>query len=229
MTRLVTRWLGGALLALVLGLMLAGGARAASFVVNSSADPGDGVCDASNCTLREAIAAANANGESDTITFDLDADDREILLGGTRLEIANDAADPDLTIDGAGAPDVTVDGGGNSQVFSVHVGANATLRGLVITGGITIDPDGTNSDGDGGGILNRGTLTIDRSTITENFSDRDGGGVSNIESGTLTITDSTISDNRADNGGGGIHNFATLTVTGSRLPATDPGPRAAAS
>ncbi len=43
---------------------------AATFTVNSTADPGDGICNAANCTLREAIIAANANGASkDTIAF----------------------------------------------------------------------------------------------------------------------------------------------------------------
>jgi len=41
-------------------------AFASNFVVNSAADTNDGVCDVTNCTLREAIANANPN---DTITF----------------------------------------------------------------------------------------------------------------------------------------------------------------
>ncbi|HNO93687.1 MAG TPA: CSLREA domain-containing protein, partial [Anaerolineales bacterium] len=48
-------------------------AHAASFVVNTNADTNDGTCDAANCTLREAINAANANGFGlDTITFAAD-------------------------------------------------------------------------------------------------------------------------------------------------------------
>ena len=31
------------------------------FIVNSTADSGDGICNAAECTLREAIVAANAN------------------------------------------------------------------------------------------------------------------------------------------------------------------------
>ena len=64
-----------AVLALVLmGLLLALGTRpaqAADLTVNSTADPGDGTCDAAECTLREAIGQANLNGQPDTITFDL--------------------------------------------------------------------------------------------------------------------------------------------------------------
>jgi CSLREA domain-containing protein len=49
-------------------LIFVSSAHAATFAVNSPADPGDGVCDAT-CTLRDAIIAANANAGSDTIDF----------------------------------------------------------------------------------------------------------------------------------------------------------------
>ena len=44
-------------------------AQAATFTVTSGADTGGVVCGAS-CTLRQAIAAANAAGGADTIMFD---------------------------------------------------------------------------------------------------------------------------------------------------------------
>lgn len=43
-------------------------AQAATYFVNSTADPGDGVCDAS-CTLRDAILATNAGPGQDKIDF----------------------------------------------------------------------------------------------------------------------------------------------------------------
>lgn len=42
-----------------------------ALVVNSVADPGDGVCTGAECTLHEALAAANARSGADTITFDI--------------------------------------------------------------------------------------------------------------------------------------------------------------
>lgn len=42
-----------------------------TFVVNSVADPGTGTCDLTECTLREAIVAANANSGADTIEFNI--------------------------------------------------------------------------------------------------------------------------------------------------------------
>ena len=209
MTTSMTRRLGGGLLALALGLILPVSALAANFVVNSSADPGDGVCDATECMLREAIAAANGNGESDTITFDLAADDRVILLGGTVLTIGNDTADPDLTIDGDGSPGITVNAGGSSGVFSIASGADATLRGLVI-------PGGNARNQEGGGIRNEGTLTVANSTISGNRGADAGGGIFN--DGTLTVEDNTISGNSVSSGsGGGIENSGTLTVTNSTI------------
>lgn len=43
----------------------------ATFTVNSTNDPGNGTCDAIECTLREAITAANNSPGSDDITFNI--------------------------------------------------------------------------------------------------------------------------------------------------------------
>src|SRR5215207_4971717 len=42
-----------------------------TFTVNSTVDPGTGGCDATECTLREAIIAANSTPGADTINFDI--------------------------------------------------------------------------------------------------------------------------------------------------------------
>src|SRR5687768_14245848 len=42
-----------------------------TFTVNSNADPGNGTCDSGECTLREAISAANLNLGLDTIAFSI--------------------------------------------------------------------------------------------------------------------------------------------------------------
>ena len=96
-----------------------------------------------------------------------------------------------------------------------------------------------NFGGDIGGILNLGTATIEKSTITQS-----GSGIGNGPSATLTLTDSTVSgnhedpvygagivndgsalilrstiaNNSSDNaGGGGIGNTGTLTVVESTI------------
>jgi len=56
-------------------------AAAASFVVNTDDDLDDGLCDASHCSLREAINAANQNPGADTISFSaLDATSTEVKI-----------------------------------------------------------------------------------------------------------------------------------------------------
>lgn len=67
------------LLAMSFFLVLAQNANAATYTVNSTADVDDGACvhpfvdAATDCTLEEAIDAANANAGADTITFSIDA------------------------------------------------------------------------------------------------------------------------------------------------------------
>src|SRR5262245_41739468 len=52
-------------------VLAAGSATAATFTVNSTADTDDGVCSMTpgSCTLREALAAANAAAGADVIAF----------------------------------------------------------------------------------------------------------------------------------------------------------------
>ena len=72
-----------------------------------------------------------------------------------------------------------------------------------------------NNNGDyGGGIHNRGIITLKGgSTASDNFTSYGGGGIYNF--GTLTITGaSSISSNTAYESGGGIQNSETLTITG---------------
>jgi Putative Ig domain len=74
---------------------------------------------------------------------------------------------------------------------------------------------GGSSSGNGGGVINRGKLTIEESTISGNTADF-GGGVSS-DFGTLTIENSTVSGNVA-NVGGGVDNYAgQLTITNSTI------------
>ncbi|MBN1909170.1 MAG: hypothetical protein JW818_05475, partial [Pirellulales bacterium] len=70
----------------------------------------------------------------------------------------------------------------------------------------------------GGGVFNRGTLTVTNSTFLDNSVEMSGGGIYSYY-GTLTVTDSLFSGNSAvSSGGGGIMNrHGTLTVAHSTL------------
>lgn len=71
---------------------------------------------------------------------------------------------------------------------------------------------------DGGGILNYGSLTLSRSTVSGNTAARYGGGIANF-GGSLTLNHSTVIGNTAtDGGGGGINNYlGTITLIKSKV------------
>jgi CSLREA domain-containing protein len=194
------------LLALTL-LLLAGSAQAAPIGVNTTADElnTDG-----DCSLREAVEAANTNavvdacaaGEAgptvvDEISFSVTG---TITLGSTLPTIADD-----LTIDGPAAPGITISGNDSVRVLVVGTGETLELKELTVADG--------RAGFDGGGIVNAGTLTVTDSTISGNSAGIGaGGGILNF--GTLTVTNSTFSGNDGDSGGG-IYNRGILTATNS--------------
>jgi CSLREA domain-containing protein len=173
-------------------------------VVNSLADPGDGVCDAvgigDGCTLREALAFASSGA---TITFSVTG---TIVLDRAFLNI-----DKGLTISGPGAQQLVVNANSGSRVFSVSSGP-VTIAGITITGGVTPYTGG------GAGILNWGELTVRDCVITGNDSYPNWGGGIRHGYGTLTVVSSTISGNNGHTKyGSGITNSAELTVLNSTM------------
>ncbi len=161
---------------------------AVSFVVNSAADPGDGTFDATEGTLREALAGANMAGGG-IITFSPAA--QVITLAGTALPTITGS----VTINGPAAG-LTVDAAGNSIGFQIAAGAVVSMDRLTIANGAN-------------GIRNSGNLTLTNCTIsggTAGF----GGGISNGGAGAggsakLTLLNCTLSGNAAS-GGGAIGN-----------------------
>ena len=209
----------------------------ATFIVNTTADTNDGFCDISgqgignkDCTLREAINAANALTGANTITFSVSG---TITLAST-LPTITDAAG--LTMDGAGQT-LTISGNNAVRVMNVGAGALLTLNNLTIANGNAPGSSGggisnfsstliiTNctfsgnsaAGGSGGGISNNsGTLTIATSTFSGNSTVGGFGGGINNNGGTLTITNSTFSDNSANRGfGGGIFTGGGTLITNS--------------
>jgi hypothetical protein len=186
-------------------------ARAATYVVNSSADPGVGTasnCLAGNsntCTLRDAVAAV-AGG--DTITFESTVTNIQ-LTSASALNVT-DASGNAVTIDGGGT--VTVDGIHATRVFTIGTNATAVITGLTIQNGQVAAGQG------GGAIYSSGALTVKNSTLSGNTA-YEGGAIFNNQ-GTLTITNSSVSGNTSDEGGG-IYvaggQFRTLTIADSTI------------
>lgn len=188
--------------------------NAATLTVTKTADTNDGVCN-SDCSLREAIAAANAN---DKIVF------ASPLFDGAQTINLSDAAgfgelfvNKSITISGKGAQFLTIQRPSSaSTAFSVFRidGVNAqssvsvTLEGMTIAGGLASSQIG------GGGIYNFGAnLTINFCHITGNRTASLGGGIRNNGTNAITtISNSTIYNNSAvvsNTGGGGIYNDGT--------------------
>jgi CSLREA domain-containing protein len=209
-------------------------AHAATLTVNSLADPGNGTCDATECTLREAIDAA-ASG--DTITFD------PSLAGGTITLTATLKIDKDLTLDGSNLKTpLALSGGHDATDLYISYKSTASILNLdIINGqcGQDCAAGGINNEGAleihdstiannvatwGAGIYNAGTLTLaNNKTADFDFTCAAcglGGGIFN--SGALVITGSTISGNVSTrNGGGGIYNNGDLSITQTTFDGND--------
>jgi CSLREA domain-containing protein len=122
------------------------GAAAMTFTVNTTDDTVNGACDATHCSLREAILAANnAPGtEADTIAFDIPGDGPHVIAPTSALPTITGPVVIDGycgTCDGATpatdtAPatlTIQIDGHSIGDVFILQ-GSGSTIRGLAIGG-----------------------------------------------------------------------------------------------
>jgi hypothetical protein len=174
------------------------------------------------CSLRDAIAAADAlsTGSNATITFDQTtfATPQTILLANGQLELSQNIAITGTTSgDGLAQKNlITVNGNNASTIFQVDLGVTASLNSLIISDGKQITP----GVGYSGGIINKGTLTVNNCTLTGNVANSTNGtGGAIYSTGTLTLVGSTISGNTASSAGGGlfIGTNATATVSNSTI------------
>lgn len=167
-------------------------------------DPQDG-----QLSLREAIIQANSTQGADQI--ELPRGTYTLGIPGA-YEDAGLTGDLDitgrLTIRGAGAGLTVVDAAALDRAFEVLGGADVTLSGIAIRNGSALL---------GGGVFNRGKLTIDACTVADNVAEYWGGGIANLGD-SLTVVDSTIANNTVSGtgggslGGGGIGNSGKLAV-----------------
>lgn len=187
--------------------------QAATFTVNSTGDtvdcnPGDGVAETAPgngiCTLRAAIQETNALAGPDTIN--LPSGNYTLSIAGANEDVAAtgdlDITD-NLTITGADQVTTIIDGGGIDRVFQVHSG-NVDISSITVQSG--------NVTGDGGGIHNKGTLTLTNCTFLSNSAWDGGGGMYNGES-SPTVTNCTFFSNSAGWGGGMYNGESSPTVT----------------
>ena len=157
-------------------------------------------------SLRRAVEIIGNGG---TIDFAPALAGQTITVAPGRPFIVNGKS---VTIDAAAAPGLTLSGGGAERVFIVEGGAAATLRHLTIANGFGFDL--------AGGILNNGTLNLERCVVTDNAVGavandfwKGGGGIYSGGNSTLNVLDSTVRNNRTTLvDGGGIYAFFNAAV-----------------
>ena len=177
-----------------------------AFTVNLTAEHNDGSCTTDDCTLLEALNAANANPDANTISFvsGLESISTDQLTP-TGLLISSP-----VTINGPGAHKLTLTGHRRGRVFQV-TSTNVVLSGLTMT-------EGTASSGNGGAINNSGGLTLQDCMITFSRAAAAepaglGGGIYNASGATLSLMRCTVASCSANLFGGGIYSEGNLSVT----------------
>ena len=221
----------------------AGSAAAATFTVTKEADSNDGACDA-DCSLREAVIAANDADGPDTIS--LPDGKYQLTIAGSGenngeqgdLDVRFDA----LTITGAGAGTTQIlVMGGDDRALEVR-NDSTTVSGVTIAlgqggpgfaggngGAILVSSDSAltlnNSvvagngavEGEGGGIYvdNRGRLTLNNATVSDNTAEGSGGGIFIAPEATAVLAESVVEHNTSGSASGAIQNDGTLTIIDS--------------
>ena len=93
-----------------------------------------------------------------------------------------------IMIDSPPMTGVEVSGNNAVTVFSISSGVTATFSGLGIVSGL--------SSGNGGGVLNEGSLTLSGCAVANSTAVGSGGGIEN--DGTMTFNDSYVANDKAE-------------------------------
>ena len=192
------------------------------YTVTRTDDPTPDGCAIDDCSLREAVIAANADTGSynPVIAFvDLSGvytlaqvgDDDTAALGD--LDITPLDNDRTILILGNGGRETVIDGGGIDRVFDVQAGARVRMQHVTIQHGQT--------NADGAGVHNLGELTLADSNVLSNTS-AFGLGAGIYNSGRLIANRSRISGNQVldasgsaiANAGGGQAELTNSTLDG---------------
>ncbi len=176
--------------------LAATGAQAAIINVNSLDDDG-GLGD---CELREAIVSANTDAGVDACAPGSGPDTIRITKPGTiSFTVATEPISSPVTISGlGGASAISSSAGRVFEVADATPGpaGNLTLKSLRVTGSA--------GQFNGAGILNGGTLQLNRVQVDHNQAvGFDGGGIEGDSNSSTTITDSEIGPGNAAGAAGG--------------------------
>jgi CSLREA domain-containing protein len=176
-----------------------------------------------NCSLREAVRAANLDMPVDGCSAGDGADTILLPAGTYQLTIPGQGEEEavtgdldllaDVTITGAGESDTVIDAARLERVFDVIApDAAVKIENLTVQGGRV--PEALFLGG--GAVLSRGSLTLDGVRIFDSQAVR-GGGLSVTQSGNLIVQSSTIISNSSVIEGGGIYSAGPVRINDSSL------------
>ncbi len=180
-------------------------------------DTADGVC-GSDCSLREALLAANADADADEIVF------QPGLTGTISLTHANNELNitEPVKISGPGAQLLSINGtigSDDQQIFFIDLASSAlvAIEDLTLTDG-EADNSGAEDNGNGGAIRNvDASLKVIRCILSGNAATLAGGAVSTEPTGSMNIDDSTLTGNSAGEYGGAVENRGYSSIEGSTI------------
>jgi CSLREA domain-containing protein len=201
-------------------LALSPPARAAVFTVTKTADTLDGACDPYDCSLREAVTAANMDEGTDVIELPAGVYTLTRVRSGEDQNTTGDLdVNSPLILVGAGAGSTVIDGNGTDRVLDVR--AETEIFGVTVRNGL--------SNGPGGGVYARAAklgynFVVRRSVISGNRAlGSDGGGLMIETAGLAMVLESTLSANRADANGGGLASSRFFWIVDSTVSGNSAG------
>jgi hypothetical protein len=203
-----------------MGISLAGAAPALALTITVETPLDETTLDG-DCSLRQAVAAANNPGPINDCTGSAVNDDIVLPAGTYTLGATGGDLDitSDLTITGAGSGTTIIDANSVDRLIEVTGGRTVSISGVTLTRGRAPNGGGVlGPGGSGGAILHTGggSLTVANSVLDDNHagdgaapvgpgagSNGGGGGAISKQGGTLTVTNTTLSHNEAGYGGPG--------------------------
>jgi CSLREA domain-containing protein len=195
-------------------------AGAAVFTVTKTADTLDGACDPYDCSLREAVTAANRTEDTDVIELPAGVYTLTRVRSDEDQNTTGDLdVDSPLILVGAGAASTIVDGNGTDRVLDVR--AETEIFGVTVRNGL--------ANGPGGGVYARAAklsynFAVRRSVISGNRAlGGDGGGLMIESPGRAMVLESTLSANRADANGGGLASSRFFRLVDSTVSGNSAG------
>ncbi len=170
-----------------------------------------------DCSLREAITAANVNVSTDSCVAGSDTLTDTITFNVTGTIILSDPlpdilAAGELLINGGGS--ITVSGDNSVRVFYVKSGADLILQNITVSDGLVTCCGSIGELLNGGSMQNKGTVTIIRSSFENSQAEGSGGAIFN-DAGTLNIFESNFSGNRSNYGGAVYGKNGVMNIDGS--------------